>query len=133
MSTLIRLRWLVLPVLMLGLISACNFGSAAPQKEAEVGVKVEATRGEEAPLVDEPPAPAGDMAASAPAESRPEGIALAMTPSPAGESVELVPQQANPLRAGEVDDNAQWDDYLLYRRNYQGLPVHDRDVSERYV
>ncbi len=42
-------------------------------------------------------------------------------------------QQAQPLRAGEVDDNAQWDDYLLYRRQYQGLPVHDRDVSERYI
>jgi hypothetical protein len=55
----------------------------------------------------------------------------------AGESVEgyapEVQQQANPLRAGEVDDNAQWDDYLLYRRQYQGPPVHEREVSERYV
>ncbi len=42
-------------------------------------------------------------------------------------------QQAEPLRAGEVDDNAQWDDYLLYRRDYYGPPVHNRDVSERYV
>jgi hypothetical protein len=37
------------------------------------------------------------------------------------------------LKAGEVDDNAQWDDYLLYRRNYRGPRVHDRDISERYV
>lgn len=42
-------------------------------------------------------------------------------------------QQHEPLKAGEVDDNAQWDDYLLYRRNYRGPQVHDRDVSERYV
>ena len=49
------------------------------------------------------------------------------------ESAVIEVQQAEPLRAGEVDDNAQWDDYLLYRRTYQGLMVHDRDVSERYV
>jgi hypothetical protein len=41
-------------------------------------------------------------------------------------------QQTPPLRAGEVNDNAQWDDYLLYRRNYSGPMVHDRDISERY-
>jgi hypothetical protein len=44
-----------------------------------------------------------------------------------------VVQQNEPLKAGEVDDNAQWDDYLLYRRNYRGPRVHDRDISERYV
>lgn len=42
-------------------------------------------------------------------------------------------QQTTPLRAGEVDDNEQWDDYLLYRRNYAGATVHDRDISERYI
>jgi hypothetical protein len=42
-------------------------------------------------------------------------------------------RQAEPLRAGEVDDNALWDDYLLYRRNYSGPRVHDRDVTERYI
>jgi hypothetical protein len=41
--------------------------------------------------------------------------------------------QSGPLQAGEVDDNAKWDDYLLYRRKAAGLPVHDRDVSERYI
>jgi hypothetical protein len=43
-----------------------------------------------------------------------------------------VRQQAS-LRAGEVDDNEEWDDYLLYRRNYGRSDVHDVDVSERYV
>lgn len=42
-------------------------------------------------------------------------------------------QQTGPLKAGEVNDNARWDDYLLYRRNYSGPPVHHRDVSERYI
>jgi hypothetical protein len=27
--------------------------------------------------------------------------------------------QVQPLKAGEIDDNAMWDDYLLYRRNYE--------------
>lgn len=50
-----------------------------------------------------------------------------------GEEKAAVVQQADPLRAGEVDDNAQWDDYLFYRRNYSGPRIHERDVSERYI
>ncbi|MDM8529402.1 vWA domain-containing protein [Anaerolineales bacterium HSG24] len=42
-------------------------------------------------------------------------------------------QQQAPLRAGEIDDNAKWDDYLFYRRTYQGPYVHDLDVTERYI
>jgi hypothetical protein len=69
-----------------------------------------------APLaMDAEPAPAADTA-PAPA------------PTAAASS-----QQHTALRAGEVDDNAQWDDYLLYRLSYAGPAVHDRDVSERYV
>jgi len=53
------------------------------------------------------------------------------TPAPIPTAV--AGQDQGPLRAGEVDDNAAWDAYLLYRLNYAGPPVHDRDVSERYV
>jgi len=42
-------------------------------------------------------------------------------------------QSQSSLRAGEVDDNAGWDDYLLYRLAYAGPTVHDRDISERYI
>ncbi|MDM8531261.1 VWA domain-containing protein [Anaerolineales bacterium HSG25] len=42
-------------------------------------------------------------------------------------------QQQAPLRAGEIDDNAKWDDYLFYRRTYQGPYVHNLDVTERYI
>ncbi len=42
-------------------------------------------------------------------------------------------QQVERLKAGEVDDNAQWDEYLLYRRDYAGPRVNDRDISERYI
>ncbi len=146
-------RWLVLVVLVV-LVSGCSFGNAAPQKETEPEPGVEVAVGRETDL-----APIDE--AAAPAEiPQSETIALAATPMPATESGEVAPmptvvmmkaapdsaaagevaepmlsveQQSNPLRAGEVDDNAQWDDYLLYRRKYQGLPVHDRDVSERYL
>lgn len=41
------------------------------------------------------------------------------------------------LNAGMVDDNEQWDDYLLYRQQSADIVdsdmVHDRDVSERYI
>ena len=45
-------------------------------------------------------------------------------------------QQVGVLKAGEIDDNAQWDDYLLYRResldNF-GDWVNDVDVSGRQI
>ena len=53
------------------------------------------------------------------------------TPSPMPTGVAV--QNQSPLRAGEVDDNAEWDEYLLYRLDYAGPWVHDRDVSERYI
>lgn len=41
-----------------------------------------------------------------------------------------------PLSAGEIDDNARWDNYLLFRRNFlqQYAPsVHDVDVTGRQI
>jgi hypothetical protein len=81
----------------------------------------------------------GDLAAAgAPEMDRAEGsMELAEAELAEAEPVEaddaVIAQQVEPLKAGEVDDNAQWDDYLLYRRNFRGPQVHDRDVSERYV
>ena len=37
------------------------------------------------------------------------------------------------LSAGEVDDNRRWDEYLKYRGEYGGPPIHDVDISERYT
>ena len=53
--------------------------------------------------------------------------------TPAPNPTAVAAQGQSPLRAGEVDDNAEWDDYLLYRLSYAGPPVHDLDVSERYI
>lgn len=45
-------------------------------------------------------------------------------------------QQVSTLKAGEIDDNAEWDDYLLYRResleNF-GDWINDVDVSGRHI
>ncbi|MGD8855816.1 MAG: VWA domain-containing protein [Chloroflexota bacterium] len=40
--------------------------------------------------------------------------------------------QQSHLTAGEVDDNARWDDYLLYLRDYVGPTVIKADVSQRH-
>ncbi|HXV42528.1 MAG TPA: VWA domain-containing protein, partial [Anaerolineae bacterium] len=158
-----RQRWLVLLVLVMVIVSGCSFGGAAPQREAEPEANEVARRGQAEVAIGasgvDSPAPADEVAASAPVEMRSEPVALPAAPLPiaesaapmptvvmmeadgemaaTGESVESyaveVQQQSEPLRAGEVDDNARWDDYLLYRRNYQGAPVHDLEVSERYV
>jgi Mg-chelatase subunit ChlD len=48
---------------------------------------------------------------------------------------ELVPnsQQGAPLKAGEVDDNADFAQYLEYLRSYSGPPAQQVDISERYL
>lgn len=97
--------------------------AAAPAGEAATTELESYAGNEDETTIREPASP------STAAMSEPDGDMAADAESPA--MVES--QQVNPLRAGEVDDNAQWDDYLLYRRQYQGLPVHDRDVSERYL
>jgi Mg-chelatase subunit ChlD len=46
---------------------------------------------------------------------------------------EVAQQQEPEVRAGEVDDNEKWREYLEYRRDYRGPIVHDVDISERYI
>ena len=41
--------------------------------------------------------------------------------------------QPSPLKAGEVDDNKLWADYLEFLQSYQGPPVHKLDVSQRHI
>jgi hypothetical protein len=67
------------------------------------------------------------MLESAPAESPPMALGEADT--------ETRVDQAGPLRAGSVDDNQRWDDYLQYRLQAQewGLDVHDVNISGRHV
>lgn len=55
-------------------------------------------------------------------------------PMPPDTQVTSDPQSAA-LRAGSVDDNARWEDYLLYRQDFlrAGIEVHDVDVSGRRI
>ncbi|MCZ7528679.1 MAG: VWA domain-containing protein [Acidimicrobiia bacterium] len=70
----------------------------------------------------------------------PEAEAMARTatdavePAP-GEELPTEPPASTALRAGSVDDNERWEDYLLYRQDFAalGIPVHDVDVSGRQV
>jgi uncharacterized protein YegL len=43
-----------------------------------------------------------------------------------------VPQQSQ-LKAGEIDDNVLWDDYLQYRTQHRDIVAHNVDISERYI
>ena len=38
-----------------------------------------------------------------------------------------------PVTAGVVDDNQQWQEYLGYRDRQRNLRVNDRDIRERYI
>ena len=37
------------------------------------------------------------------------------------------------LKAGEVDDNKRWDEYLDFVEKYQGPPAHETNLSNRHI
>lgn len=61
----------------------------------------------------------------------------AFAPSPWPVQAPQMPPRHRPadevVTAGVVDDNADFGEYLAYRRRHTGLPVHDRDIEERYL
>jgi len=80
---------------------------------------------------------AGDVAASAPAgrKAAPGTSPVPPTTLVPGDVI-APPQRSGPgLRAGSVDDNAAFADYLEYRDEFRrlGITVHDIDVSVRHV
>ncbi|MEM7349002.1 MAG: vWA domain-containing protein, partial [Chloroflexota bacterium] len=88
--------------------------------EVEVETEVEYAAEEEAEAASEESVASADTSSTT-TEEAPEEAAPAAVP------------QTDPLRAGEVDDNETWADYLQYRQSYHGAPIHDRDISERYI
>ena len=74
------------------------------------------------------PAPAAPAPTAAPAAVSEAGRDSA--PAMTGADASYRPVS---LSAGEVDDNRQWEEYLEYFTEHQWLPVHDVDVSERYI
>lgn len=73
-----------------------------------------------------------DMARPAPAAKATAPGAQSFAPEP-WPRPDRQPQREGPVTAGVVDDNADFGEYLNYRRRNTGLPVRDRDVSERYL
>jgi hypothetical protein len=101
------------------------------------GSKVEVTRVTTDAVVEMGESFAGEAEADAALASAPMA-----TPAPAAELGEraetsaadtsLTLDQNSRLTAGEVDDNAQWDDYLLFLRDYNGAFVERVDIGERH-
>ena len=75
------------------------------------------------------PEAAGELSAAEPAPLDDGGMRAGDT---AVSAAPVTLDQNSSLTAGEVDDNAKWDDYLLYLREYQGAAVIPVDVSERH-
>lgn len=146
-----RLIWTGSLIICLMLMTGCFSFTAAPAAEHQEISSTEA-EADVAPVAEEPapakeeavaaeplatmPATTGstapmDLAYDDAAEAAPERAGEAEFSDEAPVVTDI--QQATPLQAGEVDDNAQWDDYLLYRRNYTGPAVHPVDISERYI
>lgn len=66
-----------------------------------------------------------------------ERRALPMTATAPMPTTNTVQQQVQPLRAGEINDNAQWETYLEYRTNflnqYGETSVIDVNITERQI
>jgi len=147
-------RWTpfsLLFVLLLLVLAACGgaaeeaLETTAPEESApasEMANPVEAS-GVESGDVPPPPPEGGEKVAEVRVDAVVEAEpAVAEAPRAVGEEAavgdtavapaEPVVNQNSQLTAGEVDDNAQWDDYLLYLRSYSGASVIRMDVSERH-
>lgn len=73
-------------------------------------------------------APAAAAPAAEPAHAAPPAPAEHRSPTPIYDNRQ---PRNEPVTAGVVDDNEQWNDYLDYRARHDYLWVKQRDVSER--
>ncbi len=104
-------------------------GRSSPMATAEAPAALRESRAAETRSAAKarPDAPAAAAVAAAPPA---RDVAPSPWPQP-------VPQPARPaheaVTAGVVDDNADFGEYLAYRQRRAGLPVRERDISERYL
>jgi hypothetical protein len=100
---------------------------------AERAERAEPARGDAlAKSADARRAPAG-AAAPAPATAPVErDAATSSWPQPMPTAPRQRPPH-EPVTAGMVDDNADFGEYLAFRQRRAGLPVRERDISERYL
>jgi hypothetical protein len=76
--------------------------------------------------------PLAAAATAAPAAAMP-AAGITTMPTPAVPQVAPNQQQGTPLKAGEVDDNADFAAYMDYLRTYSGPPARQVDIGERYI
>ncbi len=123
------LRIYVLLLIIALLFSGCAAPMAAPAAApAAAGGEAAASSPAEAPVAAAPVAESA-RPASEPAAAAPAAPSSHRSPTPAPEANRQ--PGAEPVTAGVVDDNEQWNDYLDYRARHNYLWVNERDVSER--
>ncbi|HWQ11665.1 MAG TPA: vWA domain-containing protein, partial [Roseiflexaceae bacterium] len=116
--------------------------------ERQAAAEPTAAPGAESPVAAHAPtmAPAATAVAemaAAPAEPASAGVAVDAEAVPGEAPRPPAPHQPAPIpvnqqqlpaiKAGEVDDNLNFDDYMAYLRSYQGPPAVQVDVGERYI
>ena len=115
-------RVYVLLLVIAILLSGCAAPMAAPAAApASGGMEAPADAPAAAAPAAESARPASESAVSAPSSHR--------SPTPAPHDNRQ--PQNEPVTAGVVDDNEQWNDYLDYRSRHNYLWVNERDISER--
>lgn len=141
-TPLARLALVALTAIVAMLLSACG-GQRASSVFSEVNSGLSERPGQSAAAptaaaaapVDSPPiisaAPTAAPAAEAAPAGGPAGGDTAGT-GPAGAPERPLGQEAS-LRAGEIDDNAAFQDYLAYLDSYRFTDVRRADVRERYL
>lgn len=132
----------VLPLLalLLPLLAACGGAARTTTSYEPPRPPVEALPGGSTPSGVAPAAMATPAPTSAPAmapvgapATGAEAPAIAAQPTAAPPARIDSQQQSAPLKAGEVDDNAEFAAYLDYLRDYSGPPARPVDVEERYI
>lgn len=120
-------RVYVLLLLIAILLSGCAAPAAPAAAPASGAVESAAA---EAPAA---AAPASESARPAPAAAAPAAAPAAPSShrSPTPVPYPAPRAQNEPVTAGVVDDNEQWNDYLDYRARHDYLWVNERDISER--
>ena len=105
--------------LLTALLTACSASGGGPVKSGGISPNGSGTGMAESAV--------GAAATSAPA--------LASAPAPIGGVAQNASnrQQQQSLRAGEIDDNADFATYQAYLSSYSQGGVHPVDVSERYI
>ncbi|MBX0327427.1 VWA domain-containing protein [Oscillochloris sp. ZM17-4] len=130
----------LLLALALSLLAACGgTPAAAPQSlptaaatAARENTAAQAPAATQAPAAEMPAADAAAPPAIGAAEGAPEPLGSGDSGTTSAAGPRPVGQEAS-LKAGEINDNAQFADYLAYLRSYQDGGVRPADVGERYL